>query len=101
MIDEPVNFDIILELDNRAIQMVLRNVDSRDLVQALKGEDAVQKRVFENMSKMAAAILRDEIGYMGEIPDEDIKDAQESIMNTIRFLSEVGDIEIKAKGETE
>ena len=93
-----VKFDIILELDNRAIQTILRNVDSGDLVRALKGEDAVQERVFQNMSKMAGTMLKDDIKYMGQISEDDIKEAQEKILNIIRRLNEVGDIEIKPQG---
>jgi hypothetical protein len=83
----PVKFDCILMLDNRSIQKVLREVDTQDLAKALKGTDKkTQDKVFINMSKKAAQMLKEDMEQMGPISTNDIKNAQEKILLIIRCL---------------
>ena len=98
----PVNFDIILKLDDRSIQRVLREADSQEIARALKGEnDALKDRIFSNMSKRAADMLKEDIEYMGPIPRSDARESQEKIINIIRILEETGEIVISfSKEET-
>jgi len=96
----PLTFDIVTKLDNRSIQVLLRNLDSLDLAVALKGEPvAVCERIFTNMSKRAAAMLKEDIKYMGSIPLKTVKEKQEKIISRIVNLVATGEIIIN-EGET-
>ena len=62
----PLTFDLILCLDDRAIQRVLRETDSQELAKALRGADQkITDRIFGNMSRRAAAMLKEDMEYMG------------------------------------
>jgi flagellar motor switch protein FliG len=89
----PIKFDILLKLDDRAVQKILRGVDSTDLAKALKGEnEEVQEKIFSNISKRAAEMLKEDIEYMGSIGIRDVKAAQERIFNVIQHLGNTGEI---------
>jgi hypothetical protein len=94
----PLRFDIITTLDDRAVQKVLREIDFQEIAKALKGEsEAVKEKIFNNMSKRAARMLKDEI----ECPTQ-LKDvrSQGKILNIIRCLEQTGEIVISySKGE--
>lgn len=95
-------FEDIVLLDDRSIQKVLREVDSQDLAKALKGVDAeVQEKIFRNMSKRAASLLREDMDFMGPIRLRDVEEAQQKIVNIIRKLEEAGDIIVARAGEEE
>jgi hypothetical protein len=98
----PLEFDIVLELDNRAIQKMLREVNSQNIAKALKGEkEAVQERIFSNMTERAARMMKEDMEYMGPVRNIDVKESQEKMLNVIRRLEEIGEIVIPyAKGET-
>jgi hypothetical protein len=97
----PLRFDIIETLDDRAIQKVLREIDSQDLAKALKGEnDAVREKIFNNMSKRAAQMLKEDMEFMGRIRIKDVKESQEKILSIIRHFKQTGEIVITySKGE--
>ena len=88
-------FEDIVMIDDRSLQMVLREVDTKDLSLALKATNSdVQGKVFKNMSKRAGDMLREEI----EI--RDVEEAQQRIVNVIRRLEEKGEIVIsRGKGD--
>lgn len=93
-------FEDIIKLDNRSIQLVLKEVDSKDLALALKGSSQeVQQRVFRNMSQRAAAMLKEEIEYMGPVRLRNVEEAQGKIVNIIRRLEEAGEIVLSRAGE--
>nr|1QC7_A Chain A, PROTEIN (FLIG) [Thermotoga maritima]1QC7_B Chain B, PROTEIN (FLIG) [Thermotoga maritima] len=95
-------FEDILKLDDRSIQLVLREVDTRDLALALKGaSDELKEKIFKNMSKRAAALLKDELEYMGPVRLKDVEEAQQKIINIIRRLEEAGEIVIARGGGEE
>ena len=95
-------FEDIVLLDDRAIQKVLREVDMQELAKALKAVDAeVQEKIFRNMSKRAASLLREDMDYMGPIRLKDVEEAQQKIVNIIRKLEESGDIVVARAGEDE
>ena len=98
----PMTFDLLLRLDDKAIQKVMREVDSQELAKALKGEsEAVQERIFSNMSKNAAQMLKEDMKYMGPIRIRDVKKAQEKIQYIIRHLEQMGEIVISySRGDT-
>ena len=95
-------FEDIVLLDDRSIQKVLREVDTQDLAKALKGVDTeVQEKIFRNMSKRAASLLREDMDFMGPIRLRDVEEAQQKIVNIIRKLEEAGDIIVARAGEEE
>ena len=86
----------------RAIQKVLREVDSSDLAKALKSVDSdAQDKVYRNMSKRAAALLKEDMDFMGPVRLKDVEEAQQKIVNIIRKLEEQGDIVVARAGEDE
>ncbi len=95
-------FEDIVLLDDRAIQRVLREVDSQELSKALKSVDVeVQDKVFKNMSKRAAAMLKEDMEFMGPVRLKDVEDAQQKIVASIRRLEDSGEIVIARSGEEE
>ncbi|MDX1958220.1 MAG: flagellar motor switch protein FliG [Leptospiraceae bacterium] len=95
-------FEDIVLLDDRAIQKVMREVDNTDLAKALKSVDAeVQEKIFKNMSKRAASLLREDMDFMGPVRLKDVEDAQQKIVNIIRKLEEAGEIVVARSGEDE
>ena len=95
-------FEDIVLLDDRSIQKVLREVDTQDLAKALKGVDTeVQEKIYRNMSKRAAALLREDMDFMGPIRLRDVEESQQKIVNIIRKLEDAGDIIVARAGEEE
>lgn len=93
-------FEDIVMLDDKAIQKVLREVDTQELAKALKAVDSeVQDKIFRNMSKRAASILKEEMEYMGPTRRKDVEEAQQKIVSIIRKLEEQGEIIIARSGE--
>ena len=88
-------FEDIILLDDRAIQKVLRETDGQILCQALKGvEKDVQDKIFRNCSERAAALLKEDMNFMGPIRLSDVEDAQQTIINIIRKLEDSGEIRV-------
>lgn len=95
-------FEDIVLLDDKAIQKVMREVDGGDLAKALKSVDAdVQDKIYRNMSKRAANMLREDMDFMGPVRLKDVEEAQQKIVNIIRKLEEQGDIVVARAGEDE
>jgi flagellar motor switch protein FliG len=89
-------FEDIVKLDDRSAQRVLREVDIRDLALSMKGaSDTAKEKVFKNMPKRAAAMLKEEIEFLGPVRAEDVESAQEKIVNVIRQLEDSGEIIIQ------
>ncbi|NOY10057.1 MAG: flagellar motor switch protein FliG [Spirochaetes bacterium] len=95
-------FEDIVLLDDRAIQKVLREVDTTELAKALKAVDSeVQDKIFRNMSKRAATLLKEDMDYMGPIRLKDVEESQQKIVSIIRKLEEQGEIVVARAGEDE
>lgn len=95
-------FEDIIHLDDRSVQQVLREVDTKELSLALKGvSEEVATKVFKNMSKRAASMLQEEMEFMGPVRLKDVETAQQRIVNIIRQLEDQGDIIIVKGGEEE
>ena len=94
-------FDDIVMVDDRSMQIVLGQVDNKDLALALKAAQAeVSEKIFKNMSKRAGDMLREELEYMGPVKIRDVEDAQQRIVNVVRTLEEKGEIVIsRGKGD--
>ena len=93
-------FEDILSLDNRTIQTILRqDIDNRELAVALKGaSQELQELIFANLSKRLAAMIREDMEFMGPIRRTDVEEAQQKIVNIIRKLQDNGDIIIARGG---
>src|SRR5690606_3971098 len=92
-------FEDIVLLDDRAIQQVIREVDTRDWALALKtSSEEVSERIFKNMSKRAAEMLKEEIEYLGPVRLRDVEEAQQRIVGVIRRLEEIGEIIVVRSG---
>ena len=95
-------FEDIVMLDDRAIQKVMREVDTSELAKALKSVDSeVQDKIYRNMSKRAATLLKEDMEYMGPIRIKDVEEAQQKIVSIIRKLEEQGEIVVARAGEDE
>ena len=95
-------FEDILLLDDRAIQRVLRDVDNNDLAVALKGaNEEVQNVIFKNLSKRLAAMIREDMEFMGPVRMKDVEEAQQKIVGIIRKLEDSAEIVISRGGGDE
>ncbi len=95
-------FDDLVYLDDRSIQRVLKEVDTRQMALALKGaSEEVKQKIFANMSARAAEMLREELEYMGPVRVRDVEEAQRQIANLVRSLEEEGEIVIVRGGGSE
>jgi flagellar motor switch protein FliG len=88
-------FEDVVNLDDRSIQRVLKEVDNKELALALKHVSPdVKKRVTSNLSQRAAQMITEEMEYMGPVRLKDVEDAQQRIVDIIRNLEEAGQIVI-------
>ena len=95
-------FEDILALDDKTIQRVLRDVDNNDLAVALKGSNEdVQTVIFNNLSKRLAAMIKEDMDFMGPVRMKDVEEAQQKIVNIIRKLEDTGEIIISRGGGDE
>jgi flagellar motor switch protein FliG len=95
-------FDNLLDVDDRGIQALLREVGSDTLAVALRGaEPEVQDRLLKNMSKRAAEILKDDMEARGPVKLADVEAAQKEIVVIAQRLAEEGTISLGGKGAAE
>jgi flagellar motor switch protein FliG len=88
-------FEDVVKLDDRSIQMILKEVDQKDLAIALRGvPDEVRSRIFSNMSDRGAELLREEIEFQPPQRRRVIEEAQGRIVGIVRRLEEAGAIVI-------
>jgi flagellar motor switch protein FliG len=95
-------FDNLLDVDDRGIQALLREVGSDTLSVALRGaEPEVQEKILKNMSKRAAEILKDDMEARGPVKLADVEAAQKEIVVIAQRLAEEGTISLGGKGGAE
>ena len=93
-------FDNLKEVDDRGIQALLREVSSEILIIALKGADEVlQEKIFKNMSKRAAELLRDDLEAKGPVKVSEVEGAQKEILTIARRMADAGEIMLGGGGE--
>lgn len=86
-------FEDITTLDDKAIQLILRQVDSKDLGVALKGvRNEVRSKIMRNLSERAAQNLSEEIDLLGPVRLKNVEEAQGGIVRVIRALEESGQL---------
>jgi flagellar motor switch protein FliG len=95
-------FDNLVDVDDRGIQTLLREISTDSLILALKGaDDAIKEKIFKNMSKRAAEMLRDDLEAKGPVRISEVEMAQKEILGIARRLAEAGDISLGGSGGDE
>ncbi|OEY67064.1 flagellar motor switch protein FliG [Marinobacter sp. X15-166B] len=93
-------FDNLKDIEDRGIQALLREVSSDVLVIALKGSDeAVQEKIFRNMSRRAAELLQDDLEAKGPVRVSEVEAAQKDVITIARRMAEAGEISLGGSGE--
>ena len=93
-------FDNLIDVEDRGIQAILREVNTDVLVVALKGADtSLQEKIFRNMSKRAADLLRDDLEAKGPVRVSEVEEAQKEILGVARRLADDGEIMLGGGGE--
>jgi flagellar motor switch protein FliG len=100
ILDEMFVFENVAELEDRALQLVLREVQTEALVVALKGaNEALREKVFANMSQRAAETLREDLESRGPVKVSEVEAQQKEILKIVRRLADEGEIALGSKGE--
>ncbi len=93
-------FANLVDIDDRGIQAILREISTDILVVALKGADtALQEKIFKNMSKRAAELLRDDLEAAPPVRVSDVENAQKEILSVAWRLADDGEIMLGGSGE--
>src|SRR5512146_699213 len=93
-------FDNLIDIDDRSMQELLRQVAAEKLLLAMKGaEDALKEKIFKNMSQRAAEMLRDDLEAKGPVRLSEVEAEQKEILKTVRRLADEGQIVLGGKGE--
>lgn len=100
IMDEMFVFDNILEIDDKGIQLLLREVQSDSLIIALKGANQdMREKIFKNMSQRAAEMMREDLESKGPVRLSEVEAQQKQILLIVRRLADEGQIMLGAKGE--
>jgi len=92
-------FEDILLVDDKGIQMVLKEVDNEELCLALKtASEELQQKIFTNMSTRASEVIQEDMEFMGPVRVSDVEAAQQRIVDIVRRLEDSGDIVISGRG---
>lgn len=92
-------FENLKEVDDRGIQALLREISSETLILALKGADEdLREKIFRNMSKRAAELLKDDLENRGPVKVSDVQTAQKEILSVARRMSDAGELVLGGKG---
>ncbi len=93
-------FDNLIDVDDRGIQSLLREISSENLIVALKGADEeVKEKIIKNMSKRAAEMLRDDLEAKGPVRLSEVEAAQKEILSIARRMAESGEISLGGGGD--
>jgi flagellar motor switch protein FliG len=100
--DQMFTFDNILELDDRSVQLLLREVQSETLIIALKGtSQELKDKIFKNMSSRAAEALKEDLEAKGPVRLSEVEAEQKEILKIVRKLVDEGQIVLGGKGGEE
>ena len=95
-------FENLIEVDDRGIQALLREVSAETLIIALKGsDDAVKEKIFKNMSRRAGEMLKDDLEARGPVKLSEVEAGQKEILTVARRMAETGEISLGGKGGDE
>jgi flagellar motor switch protein FliG len=100
IMDEMFVFDNIMDIDDRGIQVMLREVQSESLIVALKGAPPeLREKIFRNMSQRAAEMMREDLESKGPVRLSEVEAQQKEILQIVRRLADEGQIMLGAKGD--
>jgi flagellar motor switch protein FliG len=95
-------FDNLVDVDDKGIQAILREVQQDALLKAIKGADEELKdKIMRNMSKRAAEMLNDDLEALGPVRISEVETAQKEILSVARRLSDSGEIMLGGGGGEE
>ena len=95
-------FDNLVDVDDRGIQTILREVQQDSLLKAIKGaEDELKTKITKNMSKRAAEMLLDDLEALGPVRVSEVETAQKEILSVARRLADAGEIMLGGGGGDE
>ena len=102
ILDEMFVFENLLEIDDRSIQLILREVQSDSLILALKGASPeLREKIFKNMSQRAAEMLREDLESKGPVRLSEVEAEQKALLKVVRRLSDEGVISRGGGGDDE
>src|SRR5450830_281166 len=100
ILDEMFVFDNILDIDDKGIQVMLREVQSETLIVALKGATVeIRDKIFKNMSTRAAEMMREDLETKGPVRLSEVEAQQKQILQIVRRLADEGQIMLGGKGD--
>ncbi|HXU92563.1 MAG TPA: flagellar motor switch protein FliG [Gallionella sp.] len=98
--DKMFVFENMLDIDDRGIQLVLREVQSESLIVALKGaSEELREKIFKNMSQRASEMMREDLEAKGPVKLSEVEANQKEILKIVRRLADEGQIALGSKGE--
>lgn len=98
--DQMFVFENLLTIDDRAIQLILREIQSESLIIALKGaSEEIREKIFKNMSQRAGEMLREDLESKGPVKLSEVEAEQKEILKVARRLSDEGQISLGPKGD--
>ncbi len=100
ILDEMFVFENLLDVDDRGIQLLLREIQSESLIVALKGAaEELREKIFKNMSQRAGEMLKEDLEAKGPVRLSEVEAEQKEILKIVRRLADEGQIVIGGKGE--
>ncbi len=100
IMDEMFVFDNLIDIDDRGIQLLLREIQSESLITALKGaQEELRQKIFKNMSQRAAEALREDLESKGPVRVSEVEAEQKEILKIVRQLADDGQIVLGGKGD--
>jgi len=100
IIDEMFTFDNLIDIDDRSIQLLLREIQSESLIIALKGsKQELRDKIFKNMSQRAGELLREDLEAKGPVKVSEVEAEQKEILKIARRLAEEGQIALGGRGD--
>jgi flagellar motor switch protein FliG len=95
-------FEDIINIQDKDIQKILKEVDRKDLALSLKVTDEkLKNKIFANMSERAADLLKEELQFMGMVKLKEVEIAQAKIIDVVKSLEETGEISLNLQGGKE
>ena len=95
-------FEDIINIQDKDIQKILKEVDRKDLALSLKVTDEkLKNKIFGNMSERAADLLKEELQFMGMVKLKEVEIAQAKIIDVVKSLEETGEISLNLQGGKE
>lgn len=99
IMDEMFVFDNLMEIDDKGIQVMLREVQSETLIVALKGAtEEMRDKIFKNMSSRAAEMMKEDLESKGPVKLSEVEAQQKEILQVVRRLADEGQIQLAGKG---